>query len=463
VRWWRRAGVHVRSTVVATVVLAMLMALASGLLALVLQRSLTQGIDSTGRARAAAIAAQVRFDATGRLEDPSGELRSAIHADSARRSWIQVLDRSGKVLAASADVSSQRALETSRPASGKVRSAERGLPFDDDPYLVVARGGTAQGHPFTVVVGQSLGSVEASEKTLLELLAVGVPLLLIVLGFGTYWFAVRSLRPVEAIRRTVASINNHDLSERVEVPPADDAVSRLARTMNEMLERLELAQRAQRQFVADASHELRSPIATLAATAEVVLAYPEDADRKDFPVTVLEESRRLQRLVADLLTLARADERGLRPTAFRDVDLDDIVDAERHRVAALGGLAVEAHISPVRVAADQHQLQQVVRNLVDNAVAHAHSRVELSLYRSGPEAVIEIFNDGSSIEPDDRERIFERFVRLDESRARASGGTGLGLAIVREIVTAHSGTVTVVDDDGGTRFRVTLPADTPLP
>ena len=456
-RWWRRAGVHLRSAIVATAVLAVLMALASAALVGLLQRSLIGGIDSTGRARAAGVAAQIRFAANGQLEDPSGELQSAIDAEAARRSWVQVLDENRRVIASSSDISAELPLVDLQPAPDQFAAEDERLPFDDDSYRVNALGGTSNGRRFTVLVGQSLGPAEASKATILTLLGLGVPLLLIVLGAATYVFARRSLRPVEAIRRTVASITNRDLSERVDVPPADDAVSRLARTMNEMLERLERAQRVQQQFIADASHELRSPIATLATTAEIQLAHPEPGDVRDFPTAVLEEAQRLQQLVDDLLVLARVDERGSRPLTMRDVDLDDIVDGERHRLAAISELQVEARISPVRTSGDQHQLQQMVRNLVDNAAQHAATRVELSLHRTGPDAVVEVFNDGPGIAVADRRRIFDRFVRLEESRDRRSGGTGLGLAIVQEIVAAHHGTVAVVDDADGTRFRVTLP------
>jgi signal transduction histidine kinase len=373
---------------------------------------------------------------------------------------VQVLGSKGEVLAESSDIQASGPLVELRPAPGEILHVDQPLPFDDDPYRVIARGGTSNGHTFTVFVGQSLGPVEYSVQVLLTLLVIGVPLLLVILGAATFVFARRSLRPVEAIRRTVASINNRDLSERVAVPIADDAVSRLAKTMNAMLERLEVAQRAQRQFVADASHELRSPIATLATTAEINLAHPESGDSRDFSVVVLEESRRLQRLVDNLLMLARADERGMRPSSMQDVDLDDIVSAERRRITATSELIVEASIQPARATGDPHQLRQLVRNLADNAVQHARSRIELSVYRRGQQVIVEVFNDGPVIEPGDRERIFDRFVRLEESRARASGGTGLGLAIVREIVTAHQGIVRVIDDPGGARFQLTLPAAT---
>jgi signal transduction histidine kinase len=456
-RWWRRAGVHLRSAIAATAVLAVLMCLASVVLVGLLQRSLISGIDSTGRARATGVAAQVRFTAAGGLDDPEGELRSEIDAEAARRSWVQVLDDRRRVIASSSDITAPSPLADLQPAPGQFLAVQRRFPFDDDEYRVSALGGRVDGRTFTVLVGQSLGPAEASRESVLALLAVGVPLLLIVLGATTYVFVRRSLRPVEAIRRTVASITNRDLSERVDVPPADDAVSRLARTMNEMLERLERAQQVQQQFVADASHELRSPVASLATTAEFHLPHPQPGDVRAFPTAVLEEARRLQRLVDDLLVLARVDERGSQPVTRRDVDLDDILDGERHRLTAISTLQVEARIRPTRTSGDPHQLEQMVRNLVDNAAQHARTRVELSVQPSGPDAVVEIFDDGPGIAVADRRRIFDRFVRLEESRDRRSGGTGLGLAIVQEIVTAHRGTVAVVDDPDGTRFRVTLP------
>jgi signal transduction histidine kinase len=456
-RWWLRASVQVRSAIAATVVLAVVVAFASVALVLLLQRFLVAGIDATSRARAAGIAAQVDLTRTGQLVQPSSDLKSAISAEAARRSWVQVVKHNGTVIANSADLDRDAALVSLRPAPGKVYTVDQRMSFDDDKYRVIARGGSSRGQRFTVLVGQSLGPVEASINTVMQLLGLGIPLLLVTLGVATFVFAGRSLRPVEAIRRTVASINERDLSERVAVPLAEDEVSRLAVTMNAMLDRLELAQRAQRQFVADASHELRSPIATLAASAEINLAHPQSSDAREFPITVLEESKRLERLVHDLLLLARADERELQSMSD-DVDLDDILDQERNRVAAISTLQVDAKISAVRSTGDLHQLRQAVRNLVDNAVQHARTRVEFSVQQQGRQAVVEIFDDGPGIARANRERIFDRFVRLEESRDRATGGTGLGLAIVREIVTAHHGTVRVVDDPDGTRFRLILPA-----
>jgi signal transduction histidine kinase len=451
----RRPGIQVRSAVAAIAVLAVVVGVASAALVLLLQRSLVAGIDATARARAAGIAAQVHVTDEGKLV-AVGDLNSAVTAMAARRTWVQVLDRDRTVIADSGDIHGMAPLTQLHPSPGQVQQADQHMPFDDDLYRVIARGGTSGGHPFTVLVGQSLGSVQDTTGSVLSLLVVGIPVLLLSLGAATFVFASRSLRPVEAIRRTVASITERDLSERVAVPEANDEVSRLAVTMNAMLERLQQAQGTQRQFVADASHELRSPIATLITSAEIHLAHPDNGDLHDFPTAVLEESQRLQRLVQDLLLLARADERDLH-SHTGDVDLDDIVDAERQRVTAISTLRADAEISPVRVHGDQHQIRQVIRNLADNAVQHARTRVEFDVHQVGDSAVVEVFNDGEGIDPADRERVFDRFVRLQESRDRASGGTGLGLAIVREIVSAHHGQVSVVDDPDGTRFRLVLP------
>ena len=267
------------------------------------------------------------------------------------------------------------------------------------------------------------------------------------------WVSVgRALRPVEAIRARVAT--TRDPSVRVPVPPARDEVGRLAETMNEMLARLQARQAVQRRFVADASHELRSPLATIATGLELLAR--GDADR-DTVTALRGETARLGRLVDALLLLARADESGLRPR-FEDVDLDEVAEAERLRPA--GRIVPRIEAGHVRVVGDRGQLAQVVRNLVDNACRHARSTVVVSVRRDGrgEYAALDVADDGPGVPTDQRARVFERFVRLDDARARADGGAGLGLAIVAEVVAAHGGTVDVVGSPlGGALFRVRLP------
>jgi signal transduction histidine kinase len=463
-RWWRRAGVQRRSALAATAVLAGVIALAAIGQVIFLDHFLVARIEGTAADQAMTIAGQV--DATA-LESPrprapgigggpeGTDLLRAIAAEAGQRSVVQVLDGSGRVIVSSVDVEGLPPLSGLRPTPGVTEFSSVHVPIDEDPYRLAVRGGLVSGQRFTVVVGQSLGPVEDSIQTVLLLLGIGVPMLLLAVWAATYLFVGRALQPVEGIRRSVASITARDLDERVPTPDSDDEIAKLAVTMNAMLDRLQSSQRVQRQFVADAGHELRSPITTLKASAEVYLAH-QDVDSTQFASTVLDEAGRLERLVRDLLLLARADEQALQ-IEVRDVDVDDVADAERRRVSATSRLDVETRLRPARVRADPHLLSQVVRNLVDNAVQHAHSRIQLVTEQRDGHVVIEVFDDGPGIAPEDRRRIFERFVRLDESRDRASGGTGLGLAIVHEIVTAHGGEVCVVDDPCGTRFRVQVP------
>jgi signal transduction histidine kinase len=241
-------------------------------------------------------------------------------------------------------------------------------------------------------------------------------------------------------------------------PPADDEIGRLARTMNRMLGRLEQAQARQRRLVADASHELRSPVATIRQHAEVALAHPGRTGSAELAATVLAEDLRLQRLTEDLLLLTRADERSLAPRR-RPVDLDDLVLEEARRLRDATGLRVDTTaVSAGRVAGDAAGLRRVLRNLGDNASRHARERLALSVADRDATVVLAVDDDGPGIPDADRERVFERFVRLDGARARDDGGSGLGLAIVAELAAAHGGTVAVAASPlGGARVEVWLP------
>jgi signal transduction histidine kinase len=227
--------------------------------------------------------------------------------------------------------------------------------------------------------------------------------------------------------------------------------------MNTMLDRIEKASDVQRRFVADASHELRSPLATIHANADLLAAAELDDAQARSVDRIHRESARMRRLVDDLLLLARVDDQAVR-LRQDDVDLDDLVYAERERIALERPvLRVEGAVEPVRVSGDPDQLHRVLRNLVDNAVKHARTTVTVSLARRGGDGVVVVGNDGPPIDPGDRDRIFDRFVRLDESRSRDDGGAGLGLAIARDIVVAHDGSLTVEDLSEGAAMRIRLP------
>ena len=322
-------------------------------------------------------------------------------------------------------------------------------PETTEDVMVVAYGTSVKGRDLVVYAAQPLENVHEAVDTVFHLVLIGIPLLVLITGIVTYLAAGRALRPVEAIRARVAT--TRDPSVRVPVPPARDEVGRLAETMNEMLARLQAGQAVQRRFVADASHELRSPLATIATGLELLARDSSGPAADRDTVTALRgETARLGRLVDALLLLARADESGLRPR-FEDVDLDEVAEAERLRPA--GRIVPRIEAAHVRVVGDRGQLAQVVRNLVDNACRHARSTVVVSVRPSRGYAALDVADDGPGVPADQRARVFERFVRLDDARARADGGAGLGLAIVAEVVAAHGGTVDVVGSPlGGALF-----------
>jgi signal transduction histidine kinase len=262
---------------------------------------------------------------------------------------------------------------------------------------------------------------------------------------------------VEAIRARVASISSTDLAQRVPIPATRDEIAHLALTMNAMLARLERGRAAQHRLVSDASHELRSPLATITAALEMASGRPELMDNDLIDESLLPEARRMQQLIEDLLLLARSDEDAME-LRRDDVDVDDLLLAEASRLRALGSVHSVTHIEACRTVGDRGALARVVRNLVDNAVRHAASAVTMDCRPVAGNAVITIADDGPGISVQDRARIFERFVRLDPTRTRSSGGSGLGLSIVEQIVRSHDGTVAVGDAaNGGAVFTLTLP------
>jgi signal transduction histidine kinase len=276
---------------------------------------------------------------------------------------------------------------------------------------------------------------------------------------AAWYFTGRALKPVEAIRLEAESITGTTMHRRVPEPDTDDEVGRLARTMNAMLDRLENSAQKQRQFVSDASHELRSPLASIRTNLEVALHNPDRTDWPEVAQRALAEDVRMEDTVSELLDLARLDEsEGPAPLdTLPDVDLDELVldDTVQQRRVPID----TSHVSAGRVHGRREQLQRVVRNLLDNAARHATSAVAVELRSTDDTVVLTVDDDGPGIPPEDRLRVFERFTRLDDGRARDAGGLGLGLAMVKAITEHHGGTVVVEDAPlGGARLRVQLPA-----
>lgn len=443
----RFASVRVRVAVATVVVVGVALAVGGITLVRLQQRALTADLESTARTRARDIAESVsRGTLARRIRVPRGENNLA-----------QVVDGSGIVVAASKNVANDPRMSRAVPPVGKtVMRTVQDYPEAEHPLRIAASQVSARGQSYVVYVASSLGPVSRSTDSLERLLAFALPLLALLAGLLA-WIAVSlALRPVETIRREVEAIGGEDLHRRVPDPPVEDEIGRLAHTMNAMLARVEAVTDRQRRFVADASHELRSPLTGIRTELEVDLAHPERVDWPAVSQEILDDTIQLQRLVDDLLLLAAADESS---EGFgRDpVDLDEIVLAEARRARNRTGVPIDTgSVSGAQVDGDAEQLSRVVRNLLDNALRYADSRVLVALTESDLTAVLTVADDGPGVPDDERERIFERFARHDSGRSRRAGGTGLGLAISREIVIAHGGTI-MLEPGPGAQFTIRLP------
>ncbi len=305
-----------------------------------------------------------------------------------------------------------------------------------------------------LLVAADAAAVDRSVQRVQLGLWLGVPLLS-ALAAGLAWLLTsRALRPVAAITDRAATISGGSLDARVPVPASGDEISTLAVTVNEMLDRLEDDDRTRRRFVSDASHELRSPVAVMRNDAEVALEHPDTTDVRQLASVVAAESSRLSTIIDDLLALARHEEGVAPPPA--EVDLDDLVLAEATRTRRVP--VDTGNVSAGRVHGRRDELTRMVGHLIDNAARHATTVVQVSL-RASPRVVeLTVDDDGPGIDIADRDRIFERFSRLDDARTRDEGGAGLGLAVVRSTAERVGGTVTVGQAPiGGARFTVSFP------
>ena len=378
--------------------------------------------------------------------------RTIVVADPGEQ-FVQVL-RGTTVVASSANVAGLPLLAVPGPES----TVRFQIPTVAGPFIAASAVTAGVDGPRTVVVGLNVDDIDDARHVVALALLIGVPMLLVVVGVVTWRMVGRTLRPVEDMREEVERISSTELDRRVPTPSRDDEVGRLARTMNRMLDRLQRAQDRQRRFISDASHELRSPVAAIRQHAEVAAAHPDSTNLRELADVVLAEDARLQELVEDLLVLARLDEH-VRPVQFDEVDLDDVVLGEARRLLNGGPLTIETRaVGAGRVRGDAHYLERLVGNLGDNAAHHARSCVVFALAEQNGHVTFAVDDDGPGIPEPERTRVFERFVRLDEARDRASGGSGLGLAIVREIARAHGGEVVLATSPlGGLRAEVTLP------
>ena len=449
----RHSGIRVRVTLTATAVVAVTLMISGITLALLVQNSLHASLDEAAQARAEDVASLVA----------AGNLQSTIANTGEESSLVQVIDSTNSVIAATDNIQGQQAILSEPPVLGEATvSTIDQVPLGNAQFRVVAEPVQLRTGPGWVYVGTSLAQANSAVRSLTALFAVGLPLVLLIVTWALWRAVGQVLQPVDAIRRQAAVIGGADLSQRVPVPTSTDEIASLAVTMNEMLQRLELAARRQRQFVGDASHELRSPLAALRAQVDVALAYPEAAGSARVLESIQDQVARMSTLIDDLLFLARSAESA--PMSMAGiVDLDELVLAELHRLRELGGPAIElVTVRAARVEGSERDLARMLRNLGDNAREHADSTVALLLTLTDEMAELSVADDGHGIRKDDRARVFERFTRLDDARARTTrgGGTGVGLSIARQVVLDHRGTIEITgrpDGHSGAVFVVRFP------
>lgn len=374
---------------------------------------------------------------------------------------LRVISSTGQVLASSPSFPQDQRITKLRPREYEsLVTAELEPPNQSDEdethYLVMALTVRTPQGPATVYGAASLVDVDRALTWVQLLVYLGTPLVLLAVG-GLTWSAIRSaLRPVERIRSELAEITGRDLSRRVPVPDSGDEIAGLAATTNHTLDRLERSAETQRRFVADASHELRSPIAALRAQLEVANAYPDETDWAATGARALTAAERLTSIIDELLMLARLDA-GAVPQR-RVVDMCRLVeDHVRRREGGRVPISVDLSCRTAPVHGSPLQLDRLLTNLLDNAARHAATRIEVEVALRGDRVVVTVTDDGDGIPPQDRDRVFERFTRLENARAKEKGGSGLGLPLSREIVAAHGGALTIADHSPGARFVAVLP------
>ncbi len=446
-KWF--ATVRVRTTVFATLVVTAALVAGAILLLVVQQRALVAGLERNARNRATDVAALAK----------RGALPVTLTAAKEDAAFTQVIGPNGNVLAASKNLRTEGRVLANVPSRSKVLVMSRALTaFDGDHFRIAARQVDTPTGQAIVYAGDRLEPVNDATQHLALVLGIGLPLLVGLVALTTWLVTGRALRPVEAIRSEVSEIREGELHRRVPEPPTHDEVGRLARTMNSMLDRLDDAADRQRRFVSDASHELQSPLTSLRARLEVNLASKSEPQWRTNEQEALVDVTEMQRLVDDLLTLARLDAHLDSPNRV-PVDLDDVVLRETERLRNGARVTVDIRrVSAGQVQGDLDQLRRAVRNVLDNAERHANHQVSISVQETASTIEVRIADDGTGVPIEDRERIFERFSRLDDARTRDGVGTGLGLAITREIVEAHHGRITVEDAEPGACFVLRFPA-----
>jgi signal transduction histidine kinase len=488
--FWRPDSVRARATVGATLVVAVALVAAGLLVTTMLRDNLYGRAELSAEVNARSVAGQLA----------SGSAPSAIELPDDDQ-LVQIVDENGTVATASEDLEGAAAIggfapepdpvaatnepetetdddgddqdddadeddetpsgddETTTSSGGAVGSEIAyetvTVPAEDDEsYRFAALTATApDGRTYAVYSGASLETQEEAVDSVGTAMAWTLAPLLLIVAVVTWLVVRRALRPVKAIQTKLIEITGGDLSQRVPVPASRDEIHSLARTTNMTLTALDMAVSQQRRFVADASHELRSPLAILRTQLEIAREHPELLDLD----ATLGDVTRLQDLATDLLLLARLDA-GERPPHV-EVPFTELVREEVARRAATDRVPVRLEVEEdLIVWGVRGHLARAVGNLLANAQRHAAEGVTVRLAAEDDELLLlDVADDGNGVPKDQRRQIFDRFVRLDESRSRDEGGAGLGLAIVKDVAQEHGGTIWVYDaPEGGALFRLTL-------
>jgi two-component system OmpR family sensor kinase len=458
VRLLARVPIRLRLTLAFAIAMAVVL-LATGLfLYLRLEAALDQAIDQSLRGRADDVAALVRVSGFALREEGWSRLVDQ------EANVAQVLNPDGVILDSTPGVGGHRLLtdpQLARAAQAMIMVDRPLVPGFDDPLRLLATPVQGQDGPVVVIVGASVEEQKEALESLLAQMLLGGPIVLLLASLLGYSLAAATLRPVESMRREAEAVSAAKPGRRLPLPPADDEIARLGRTLNTMLGRLESALARERQFVSDASHELRTPLAALRTELEIALRRKRTPEEMEAAMrSAEEETERLCRLAEDLLVLAQADDGSL-PVRQEQLPATELLTAVRERygrqAADVGRpLQIQAD-DQLELHVDRLRVEQALGNLVENALLHGRGRILLIARRRDGRVELHVRDEGSGFPPEFIERAFDRFSRSDS--ARQGPGVGLGLAIVDLIARAHGGSAHAANLNGGADAWLELPND----
>lgn len=462
-------SVRGRLTLFWIAVLAAALVVVGGLIYVLLARALYSRIDDNLRA-VAQIATTSLTNDLAEGQEYADAARSTAAELSSRQQMLAIYDTNGRLLA---EGGRDDDLEIALPDVSTIPVDEAMLltvieaEDDDDRHRLAIRRVSIPpaDTPYLVVVGSSLEPTDEELESLQEVLAYVIPIALVLAGAGGWFLARQSLAPVSAMAERARRIGADDLSARLPVANPRDEFGRLAGTFNDLLNRLEASLTQQRQFMADASHELRTPVTTSRIAAAVALqqSHRTEEEYRETLAIIEQQSTRLTRIVEDMFTLARADAGSYpvhRTLMYLDEIVDDVVRAARV-LADTKQVSIElVTIESASFTGDEELVRRLIGNLLDNAVRHARARstVQVHLKEDASNYVLSVSDTGDGIPPESQPHIFERFFRGDVARTSSTGGAGLGLALARWVARAHGGDVTLVHSSPqGTTFEAVLP------